>query len=61
MYAVKRLHARKTQTACATRTCKSDCELSVSYTKSVNCNSFNVFTETIRYKIIWKILTSISQ
>ena len=49
---VKRLHARNTQTACP---CKSDCEMRVNYTKSVNYNSLNVLTETIRMKIIRKI------
>ena len=49
------MHARNTQTACSTRTCKSDCEMRVNFTKSVNYNSLSVLTETIRMKVIRKI------
>ena len=55
MHAIERVQARNTQTACPTRTCRSDCEMPINYTKSVNYNSLNVFTETIRFKIIRKI------
>ena len=30
-----------------TRICKCECKMRVNYTKSVNYNSLNVFTETI--------------
>ena len=55
MHADERLHARNTETTCPTRTCKSDCEIRVNYTKSVNDNSLNLLTETIGFKIIRKI------
>ena len=42
-----------------TRICK--CKMRVNYTKSLNYNSLNVFTETIGFTFIRKYLTSISK
>ena len=44
-----------------TRTCKCECEIRVNYTRSVNYNSLNMFTETIGFTFIRKYLTSISK
>ena len=43
-----------------TRICKCECEMRVYYTKSVNYNLLNVFTETIEFTFIYKYLKSIS-
>ena len=40
--------------------CKCECEIRVNYTRSVNYNSLNMFTETIGFTFIHKYLASIS-
>ena len=53
--------SKKPLTTKSIRICECEFEMRVNYTKLVNYNSLNAFTETIGFTFIRKYLTSISK